>query len=166
MFMLRAHTAPYLYTLVVLFSQKKRVCRSWLPHALPHSVRTGYPHTPTQGNTTTLKRRQARRTRARGTFIEPRFLKRKQPQKPHNKLEKAQMMLRENKLNLELKLGGESDNPTSKGIPQPPLWRKSIRGAWSFSWDARQRPRECIARSRFWTRLSSSVTSLGDHSSI
>ena len=33
MFMLRAHTAPYLYTLVVLFSQKKRVCRSWLPHA-------------------------------------------------------------------------------------------------------------------------------------
>ena len=62
-------------------------------------------------------------------FIEPRFLKEKQPQKPHNKLEKAQMMLRENKLNLELKLGGESDNPTSKGIPQPPLWRKSIRGA-------------------------------------
>ena len=87
-------------------------------------------------------------------LIEPRFLKRKQPQKPHNKLEKAQMMLRENKLNLELKLGGESDNPTSKGIPQPPLWRKSIRGAWSFSLDARQRPRECIARSRFWTRLS------------
>ena len=62
-------------------------------------------------------------------FIEPRFLIRKQPQKPHNKLEKAQMMLRENELNLELKLGGESDNPTSKGIPQPPLWRKSIRGA-------------------------------------
>jgi hypothetical protein len=62
-------------------------------------------------------------------FIEPRFLKEKQPQKPHNKLQKAQMTLRENKLNLELKLGGESDNPTSKGIPQPPLWRKSIRGA-------------------------------------
>ena len=36
----------------------QRVCRSWLPHALPHSVRTGYPHTPTQGNTITLKRRQ------------------------------------------------------------------------------------------------------------
>ena len=53
----------------------------------------------------------------RYVFIEPRFLKEKQPQKPHNKLEKAQMMLRENKLNLELKLGGESDNPTSKGIP-------------------------------------------------
>ena len=50
-------------------------------------------------------------------FIEPRFLKEKQPQKPHNKLEKAQMMLRENELNLELKLGGESDNPTSKGKP-------------------------------------------------
>ena len=30
----------------------------WPPHAWPHSVRTGYPHTPTQGNTTTLKRRQ------------------------------------------------------------------------------------------------------------
>ena len=41
----------------------KRVCRSWLPHALPHSVRTGYPHTPTQGNTTTLKRRQGAHTR-------------------------------------------------------------------------------------------------------
>ena len=39
------------------------------------------------------------------------------PKKPHNKLKKAQMTLRENKLNLELKLGGESDNPTSKGIP-------------------------------------------------
>ena len=50
-------------------------------------------------------------------FIEPRFLNEKQPQKPHNKLEQAQMTLRENKLNLELKLGGESDNPTSKGIP-------------------------------------------------
>ena len=50
-------------------------------------------------------------------FIEPRFLNEKQPQKPHNKLKKAQMTLRENKLNLELKLGGESDNPTSKGIP-------------------------------------------------
>ena len=38
---------------------KKWVCRScWPPHAWPHSVRTGYPHTPTQGNTTTLKRRQ------------------------------------------------------------------------------------------------------------
>jgi hypothetical protein len=39
-------------------SKKKRRGRSWLTHALPHSVRTGYPHTPTQGNTTTLKRRQ------------------------------------------------------------------------------------------------------------
>ena len=52
-----------------------------------------------------------------GYFIEPRFLNEKQPQKPHNQLKKAQMTLRENKLNLELKLGGESDNPTSKGIP-------------------------------------------------
>ena len=40
-----------------------------------------------------------------------------QPQKPHNKLKKAQMTLRENKLSFELKLGGESDNPTSKGTP-------------------------------------------------
>ena len=46
------------FALVVGSLLKKRVCRSWLPHALPHSVRTGYPHTPTQGNTTTLKRRQ------------------------------------------------------------------------------------------------------------
>ena len=40
-----------------------------------------------------------------------------QPQKPHNKLKKAQMTLREKRLRPELKLGGESDNPTSKGIP-------------------------------------------------
>ena len=41
-----------------MIDMKKWVCRSWPPHAWPHSVRTGYPHTPTQGNTTTLKRRQ------------------------------------------------------------------------------------------------------------
>ena len=35
----------------------------------------------------------------------------------HSKLKKAQMTLRENKLSLELKLGGESDYPTSKGKP-------------------------------------------------
>ena len=35
-------------------SNKKKCCRSWPPHAWPHSVRTGYPHTLTQGNTTTL----------------------------------------------------------------------------------------------------------------
>ena len=40
-----------------------------------------------------------------------------QPQKPHNKLKKSQMTLREKRLRPELKLGGESDNPTSKGIP-------------------------------------------------
>ena len=40
-----------------------------------------------------------------------------QPQKPHNKLKKAQTTLREKRLRPELKLGGESDNPTSKGIP-------------------------------------------------
>ena len=39
---------------------KKWVCRSWLPHTLPHSVRTGFPHTPTQGNTAALKRRQGK----------------------------------------------------------------------------------------------------------
>jgi hypothetical protein len=39
------------------------------------------------------------------------------PKKPHNKLKKAQTTLREKKLNLELKLGGESDYPTSKGMP-------------------------------------------------
>ena len=33
--------------------------------AWPYSVRTGYPRTPTQGNTTTLKRRQGAHTRAR-----------------------------------------------------------------------------------------------------
>ena len=44
-------------------TEKKWVCRSWLPHALPHSVRTGYPHTPTQGNTITLKRRLQRTKR-------------------------------------------------------------------------------------------------------
>ena len=76
-----------------------------------------------------LEKKRALLREVQAFFIEPRFLIRKQPQKPHNKLEKAQMMLRENELNLELKLGGESDNPTSKGIPQPPLWRKSIRGA-------------------------------------
>ena len=40
-----------------------------------------------------------------------------QPQKPHNKPKKTQMTLREKRLRPELKLGGESDNPTSKGIP-------------------------------------------------
>ena len=40
-----------------------------------------------------------------------------QPQKPHNEPKKTQMMLREKRLRPELKLGGESDNPTSKGIP-------------------------------------------------
>jgi len=53
-----------------------------------------------------------------------------QHQKPHNKLKKAQIQLRENKLSLELKLGGGSTNPRSKGTPQPPLRRKSIRGAF------------------------------------
>ena len=42
-----------------------------------------------------------------------------QHQKPHNKLKKAQIQLRENKLSLELKLGGGSTNPTSKGTPPP-----------------------------------------------
>ena len=51
---------------------------------------------------------------------------------PHNKLKKAQIQLRENKLSLELKLGGGSTNPRSKGTPQPPLRRKSIRGAFSY----------------------------------
>ena len=55
-----------------------------------------------------------------------------QHQKPHNKLKKAQIPLRENKLSLELKLGGGSTNPRSKGTPQPPLRRKSIRGAFSY----------------------------------
>ena len=55
-----------------------------------------------------------------------------QLQKPHNKLKKAQIPLRENKLSLELKLGGGSTNPRSKGTPQPPLRRKSIRGAFSY----------------------------------
>ena len=55
-----------------------------------------------------------------------------QHQKPHNKLKKAQIQLRENKLSLELKLGGGSTNPRSKGTPQPPLRRKSIRGAFSY----------------------------------
>ena len=55
----RAHAARVL---------KKWVCRSWLPHTLPHSVRTGFPHTPTQGNTATLKRRQG--ARAPGTMRE------------------------------------------------------------------------------------------------
>ena len=50
-------------------------------------------------------------------FIEPRFLNEKQPQKPHNKPKKTQMTLREKKLSLELKLGGESDYPTLKGKP-------------------------------------------------
>ena len=59
-------------------------------------------------------------------FYEP------QLQKPHNKLKKAQIPLRENKLSLELKLGGGSTNPRSKGTPQPPLRRKSIRGAFSY----------------------------------
>ena len=40
-----------------------------------------------------------------------------QPQKPHNKPKKTQIMLREKRLRPELKLGGQSDNPTSKGIP-------------------------------------------------
>ena len=55
-----------------------------------------------------------------------------QHQKPHNKLKKAQIPLGENKLSLELKLGGGSTNPRSKGTPQPPLRRKSIRGAFSY----------------------------------
>ena len=33
-------------------------------------------------------------------------------------------------MSLELKLGGGSTNPRSKGTPQPPLRRKSIRGAF------------------------------------
>ena len=38
--------------------QKKWVCTSrfWPPHTRPHPVRTGYPHTPTPGDATTLKR--------------------------------------------------------------------------------------------------------------
>ena len=56
-----------------------------------------------------------------------------QHQKPHNKLKKAQIPLMENKLSLELKLGGGSTNPRSKGTPQPPLKRKSIRGAFLTS---------------------------------
>ena len=35
-------------------------------------------------------------------------------------------------MSLELKLGGGSTNPRSKGTPQPPLRRKSIRGAFSY----------------------------------
>ena len=57
----------------------------------------------------------------------PDFYYNKAP-KPHSKLKQAQITLREKQLSYKLKLGGESDNPTSKGIPQPPLWRKSFRG--------------------------------------
>ena len=63
----------------------------------------------------------------------PDFYYNKAP-KPHSKLKQAQITLREKQLSYKLKLGGESDNPTSKGIPQPPLWRKSVRGALSRCW--------------------------------
>ena len=65
----------------------------------------------------------------------PDFYYNKAP-KPHSKLKvkKAQITLRGKQLSYKLKLGGESDNPTSKGIPQPPLWRKSVRGALSRCW--------------------------------
>ena len=56
---------------------------------------------------------EERRTSA--SLLNPDFYE-TQPQKPHNKLKKAQMTLREKRLRPELKLGGESDNPTSKGI--------------------------------------------------
>ena len=56
------------------------------------------------------------RTSSSGFLLNPDFYE-TQPQKPHNKLKKAQMTLREKRLRPELKLGGESDNPTSKGIP-------------------------------------------------
>ena len=67
----------------------------------------------------------------------PDFYYNKAP-KPHSKLKKAQTTLREKQLGYKLLLGGESDNPTSKGIPQPPLWRRSVRGAL------------CEARPRGW----------------
>ena len=67
----------------------------------------------------------------------PDFYYNKAP-KPHSKLKKAQTTLREKQLSYKLQLGGESDNPTSKGIPQPPLWRRSVRGAL------------CEARPRGW----------------
>ena len=54
-----------------------------------------------------------RATKVDVPFIEPRFLMKNNPKKPHNKLKKAQTTLRGKKLNLELKLGGESDNPTT-----------------------------------------------------
>ena len=62
-------------------------------------------------------------------FMEPHFLWKTTP-KPHSRLKKAQTRLRGEKLSLKLNLGGESTNPTSKGTPQPPLRRKSFRGAW------------------------------------
>ena len=57
----------------------------------------------------------------------PDFYYNKAP-KPHSKLKQAQITLREKQLSYKLKLGGESDNPTSKGIPQPPLYGVRVSG--------------------------------------
>ena len=51
---------------VCLLKNGSVYCKSWPPHTRPHPVRTGYPHTPTPGGTTTLKRRQG--ARAPGTI--------------------------------------------------------------------------------------------------
>ena len=76
--------------------------------------------------------------RSRPSFLwNPDFYYNQAP-KPHSRLKKAQTTLREKQLSYKLLLGGESDNPTSKGIPQPPLWRRSVRGAL------------CEARPRGW----------------
>ena len=53
--------------------------------------------------------------------------------KAHSKPKKTQIPLCANKPKYELKLGRGSTNPTSKGTPQPPLKRKSIRGAIATS---------------------------------
>ena len=46
----QAGRLPFMPPFAVREPNRKRFCRSCLPHALPqHSVRTGYPHTPTQG---------------------------------------------------------------------------------------------------------------------